>query len=50
LSPLRAPKLTCTYGLVSRRGIPLSPAAAILRDLLIAALRTKPVKMHRIHQ
>lgn len=48
--PLRGPKLTCTYGLVTRRGTPLSPPAAILRDLLIAELRAKPVKMHRIHQ
>jgi DNA-binding transcriptional LysR family regulator len=32
--PLRAPKLSCTYGLVWRRGMPLSPPAATLRDLL----------------
>jgi DNA-binding transcriptional LysR family regulator len=32
--PLRAPRLTCTYGVVWRRGIPLSPPAEKLRDLL----------------
>lgn len=32
--PLRAPRLTCTYGVVWRRGIPLSPPAETLRDLL----------------
>jgi DNA-binding transcriptional LysR family regulator len=32
--PLRAPRLTCTYGVVWRRGIPLSPPAEMLRDLL----------------
>src|SRR5262249_46518511 len=33
--PLRMPKLSCTYGLVTRRGIPLSPPASALRGLLI---------------
>lgn len=37
--PLRGPRMSCTYGLVSRRGIPLSPPAATLRDLLAGALR-----------
>jgi DNA-binding transcriptional LysR family regulator len=32
--PLRAPKLSCTYGLVWRRGMPLSPPAETLRELL----------------
>ena len=32
--PLAAPRLTCTYGVVWRRGIPLSPPAETLRDLL----------------
>jgi DNA-binding transcriptional LysR family regulator len=39
--PLRGPKLTCTYGLVTRRGMPLSPPAAILRDLLVEELKAK---------
>lgn len=39
--PLRGPKLACTYGLVSRRGIPLSPPAAALRDLLVEELKAK---------
>ena len=32
--PMRAPKVACTYGLVTRRGMPLSPSAAKLRELL----------------
>jgi DNA-binding transcriptional LysR family regulator len=39
--PLRAPTLNCTYGLVSRRGIPLSPPAARLRGLLIDEMKAK---------
>jgi DNA-binding transcriptional LysR family regulator len=39
--PLRAPKLSCTYGLVTRRGIPLSPPAAELRSLLIDEMKAK---------
>jgi DNA-binding transcriptional LysR family regulator len=41
--PLRGPKLACTYGLVTRRGIPLSPPAATLRTLLIEELRGQPL-------
>jgi DNA-binding transcriptional LysR family regulator len=41
--PLRGPKLACTYGLVTRRGIPLSPPAATLRALLIEELRGQPL-------
>jgi DNA-binding transcriptional LysR family regulator len=37
--PLRAPKLLCSYGLVMRRGIPLSPPAASLRALLVETVR-----------
>jgi DNA-binding transcriptional LysR family regulator len=33
--PLRNPALACTYGLVTRSGIPLSPPAAALRGLLL---------------
>jgi DNA-binding transcriptional LysR family regulator len=36
--PLRGPRVTCTYGLVTRRGIPLSPPAAQLRSLLIGEM------------
>ena len=36
--PLRSPKVVVTYGLVTRRGMPLSPAAAAVRDLLIKEL------------
>jgi DNA-binding transcriptional LysR family regulator len=43
--PLRAPALSCTYGLVSRRGIPLSPPAARLRGLLIDEMKAK----HALH-
>ena len=36
--PLRSPKVEVTYGLVTRRGMPLSPAAAAVRDLLVEEL------------
>jgi hypothetical protein len=36
--PLRAPKVVVTYGLVTRRGMPLSSSAATVRDLLIREL------------
>jgi DNA-binding transcriptional LysR family regulator len=36
--PLRAPKVICTYGLVTRRGMPLSAAAAAVRELLMQEL------------
>ncbi len=39
--PLRAPKLSCTYGLVTRRGMPLSPPAARLRGVLVEEIKTK---------
>jgi len=38
---LRAPRLACTYGLVTRRGTPLSPPAAILRGFLIEEMKGK---------
>jgi len=37
--PLRAPKVACPYGLVTRRGMPLSSSAAAVRDLLVGELR-----------
>jgi DNA-binding transcriptional LysR family regulator len=39
--PLRAPTLACTYGLVRRRGIPLSPPVAKLRGFLIDEMKGK---------
>jgi DNA-binding transcriptional LysR family regulator len=39
--PLRGPRLSCTYGLVTRRGIPLSPPAATLRGFLIDEMKAK---------
>lgn len=39
--PLRGPKVSCTYGLVTRRGIPLSPPAAQLRGFLIDEMKAK---------
>ena len=36
--PLRSPKVAVTYGLVTRRGMPLSPAAAAVRELLVEEL------------
>jgi hypothetical protein len=48
--PLRTPKLTCTYGLVTRRGMPLSPPAAKLRGLIIEALKAKRPIMHEMHE
>jgi DNA-binding transcriptional LysR family regulator len=39
--PLRAPRLSCTYGLVTRRGMPLSPPAARLRGFLIDEVKAK---------
>jgi len=39
--PLRGPRVTCSYGLVTRRGMPLSPPAAQLRALLIGEMSGK---------
>ena len=39
--PLRSPKVVCSYGLVTRRGMPLSSSAAAVRALLVEELRTK---------
>ncbi len=39
--PLRAPKVLVPYGLVTRRGMPLSPAATAVRDLLVEQLGGK---------
>jgi DNA-binding transcriptional LysR family regulator len=36
--PLRSPKVVCAYGLVTRRGMPLSAAASAVRNLLIEVL------------
>ncbi len=36
--PLRGPKVVCTYGLVTRRGMPLSAAASAVRALLVEEL------------
>jgi DNA-binding transcriptional LysR family regulator len=43
--PLRGPKLSCTYGLVTRSGMPLSPPAAKLRGLLVDEMKAVGV-MH----
>lgn len=42
--PLRGPKLSCAFGFMTRRGIPLSPPAAELRGFLIDELRSKLMK------
>ena len=39
--PLRSPKVVCSYGLVTRRGMPLSSSAAAVRDLLVEELSAK---------
>ncbi|HZL30778.1 MAG TPA: LysR substrate-binding domain-containing protein [Pseudolabrys sp.] len=39
--PLRSPKLSCVYGLVTRRGMPLSPPASSLRSLLVEDMKAK---------
>jgi DNA-binding transcriptional LysR family regulator len=39
--PLRGPRLSCTYGLVRRRGMPLSPPAAKLRGALVDAIKAR---------
>lgn len=39
--PLRGTGLSCTYGLVTRRGTPLSPPAAALRSFLVDELKAK---------
>jgi len=39
--PLRSPKVICTYGLVTRRGVPLSSTAATVRDFLVQNLKSK---------
>lgn len=41
--PLRGPRLACTYGLMTRRGMPLSPPAARLRSLLMEDMKAKGV-------
>lgn len=43
--PLRGPKLSCTHGLVTRRGIPLSPPAAKLRGFLCSKDSGRSAKM-----
>jgi DNA-binding transcriptional LysR family regulator len=37
--PLRGPQLSFTYGLVTRRGMPLSPPAASLRGYIIDEMK-----------
>jgi DNA-binding transcriptional LysR family regulator len=44
--PLRAPKVSCTYGLITRRGMPLSGAAATLRSLLVEEMKARSREMH----
>lgn len=39
--PIRGPKLACAYGLVTRRGMPLSPPAEALRGLLVDAFKAQ---------
>jgi DNA-binding transcriptional LysR family regulator len=39
--PLRSPRVICTYGLVTRRGVPLSSSAAMVRDFLIDGLKSR---------
>lgn len=39
--PLRAPRVSCTYGLVTRRGMPLSPPASTLRGILVDEMKSK---------
>lgn len=39
--PLRAPRLSCTYGLLTRRGMPLSSPAATLRGFLFDEMNVK---------
>jgi DNA-binding transcriptional LysR family regulator len=41
--PLRAPQLSCTYGLVTRRGMPLSPPAARLRGFILDEMKGKSI-------
>lgn len=49
--PLRGPRLSCIYGLVTRRGTPLAPPAASLRELLIDELKTKTRSaMQQMHE
>lgn len=44
--PLRGPRVSCSYGLVTRRGMPLSPPAAELRALLIGEMTGKTGARH----
>lgn len=39
--PIRAPRLSCSYGLLARRGIPLSPPGVWLRGFLVSEMRAK---------
>jgi DNA-binding transcriptional LysR family regulator len=39
--PLRSPKVSCAYGFITRRGMPLSGAAATLRSLLVEEMTSR---------
>jgi DNA-binding transcriptional LysR family regulator len=39
--PLRSPKVVCRYGLVTRRGTPLSAPAAAVRSLIVEEMNSK---------
>jgi DNA-binding transcriptional LysR family regulator len=39
---MRSPQLSCPFGIVTRRGIPLSPAADMLRELVVEQMRARP--------
>jgi hypothetical protein len=38
---MRDPALSCTFGIVSKRGAPLSPVAEHLRDILVERMRMR---------
>jgi len=42
--PLRSPKVTCKYGLVTRRGMPLSAAAAAVRALIVQQMSSRTLR------
>ncbi|MCC6946569.1 MAG: LysR family transcriptional regulator [Bradyrhizobiaceae bacterium] len=39
--PIRNPKLACPFGIVTKRGVPLSPVAETMRDLLVEQMHRR---------
>jgi DNA-binding transcriptional LysR family regulator len=46
---IKDPVVTCAFGLVTKRGVPLSPTAEAFRDLLRVQIAQEERRMKRIH-